>query len=139
MDGGQLQSTMIYEEDADTVDGPEVASAGSATYVIWYGDNEEINFITSSDNWDTVRQIASSSSSSLDMAAGGKGRLTILLHKNGFVYLAESEDGGNNWRETALGVSEAEYGDEREYLRVFISQLRRKIEDNPYNPYLMLT
>jgi len=32
-----------------------------------------------------------------------------------------------------------EYGDEREYLRVFIGQLRRKIEDDPANPQYILT
>ncbi len=31
------------------------------------------------------------------------------------------------------------YGDEREYLRVFISQLRRKIEDDPLRPIYILT
>jgi two-component system, OmpR family, KDP operon response regulator KdpE len=31
------------------------------------------------------------------------------------------------------------YGDEREYLRVFISQLRRKIEDDPMRPVYILT
>ena len=31
------------------------------------------------------------------------------------------------------------YGDEREYLRVFISQLRRKIEDDPVRPSYILT
>lgn len=31
------------------------------------------------------------------------------------------------------------YGDEREYLRVFISQLRRKIEDDPMRPTYILT
>jgi len=31
------------------------------------------------------------------------------------------------------------YGDEREYLRVFISQLRRKIEDDPVRPTYILT
>jgi two-component system KDP operon response regulator KdpE len=32
-----------------------------------------------------------------------------------------------------------EYGDEREYLRTFIRQLRIKIEDNPTNPKYLLT
>ncbi|MCJ7521946.1 MAG: response regulator transcription factor, partial [Dehalococcoidia bacterium] len=32
-----------------------------------------------------------------------------------------------------------EYGDEREYVRVFIGQLRRKIEDDPSNPRFIVT
>jgi two-component system KDP operon response regulator KdpE len=32
-----------------------------------------------------------------------------------------------------------EYGDEREYLRVLVSQLRKKIEDDPANPTYILT
>ncbi len=32
-----------------------------------------------------------------------------------------------------------EYGNEREYLRTYISQLRRKIEDDPANPKYLLT
>ncbi len=32
-----------------------------------------------------------------------------------------------------------EYGDEREYLRVFVSQIRRKIEDDPLRPVYILT
>jgi two-component system, OmpR family, KDP operon response regulator KdpE len=32
-----------------------------------------------------------------------------------------------------------EYGNEREYLRTYISQLRRKIEDNPADPQYLLT
>ena len=31
------------------------------------------------------------------------------------------------------------YGDEREYLRVLISQLRKKVEDDPANPTYLLT
>jgi len=33
----------------------------------------------------------------------------------------------------------AEYGDEREYLRTFILQLRRKLEDDPSNPAYLKT
>ncbi|SDF45282.1 response regulator transcription factor [Terriglobus roseus] len=33
----------------------------------------------------------------------------------------------------------AEFGDEREYLRTYISQLRRKIEDDPADPRYLLT
>jgi two-component system, OmpR family, KDP operon response regulator KdpE len=32
-----------------------------------------------------------------------------------------------------------EYGNEREYLRVLISQLRKKIEDDPAHPSYILT
>jgi two-component system KDP operon response regulator KdpE len=32
-----------------------------------------------------------------------------------------------------------EYGDEREYLRVFISQVRKKIETDPVRPKFILT
>jgi two-component system KDP operon response regulator KdpE len=31
------------------------------------------------------------------------------------------------------------YGDEREYLRVLIGQLRKKLEENPANPVYLLT
>ncbi len=42
-------------------------------------------------------------------------------------------------RKLLQSVWGAEYGEEREYLRVFISQLRRKIEDNPLRPTYILT
>jgi two-component system KDP operon response regulator KdpE len=32
-----------------------------------------------------------------------------------------------------------EYGDETEYLRVFVNQLRKKIEPNPAEPKYLLT
>ncbi len=32
-----------------------------------------------------------------------------------------------------------EYGQEREYVRTFIGQLRRKVEDDPANPHLIIT
>jgi two-component system KDP operon response regulator KdpE len=32
-----------------------------------------------------------------------------------------------------------DYGDEVEYLRVFVNQLRKKIEENPSNPKRLLT
>jgi len=32
-----------------------------------------------------------------------------------------------------------EYGEESEYVRVFVRQLRRKIEDNPANPQIIIT
>ena len=33
----------------------------------------------------------------------------------------------------------AGYGSELEYLRTYIRQLRKKIEDDPMNPYYLLT
>jgi len=42
-------------------------------------------------------------------------------------------------RELLHNVWGPEYGDEREYVRVFIGQLRRKIEDDPSNPRFIAT
>lgn len=42
-------------------------------------------------------------------------------------------------RDLLHGVWGPEYGRESEYVRVFISQLRRKIEDDPLNPGFILT
>ncbi|MEW6033388.1 MAG: response regulator transcription factor [Chloroflexota bacterium] len=42
-------------------------------------------------------------------------------------------------RELLQNVWGPEYGDESEYLRVFIGQLRRKIEQEPSNPKLIIT
>jgi len=42
-------------------------------------------------------------------------------------------------RELLHNVWGPEYGDEREYVRVFVGQLRRKIEDDPSNPRFILT
>lgn len=42
-------------------------------------------------------------------------------------------------RELLHNVWGPEYGDEREYVRVFVAQLRRKIEDDPSNPRFILT
>ncbi len=57
-----------------------------------------------------------------------------LLH-----YLAENEGKVVTHRELLQSVWGPQYGDEREYLRVFVSQLRRKIEDNPLHPTYILT
>jgi two-component system KDP operon response regulator KdpE len=54
-------------------------------------------------------------------------------------YLAERAGKVVTHRELLRAVWGPEYGEEREYLRVFISQLRRKIEDNPLNPKYILT
>ena len=42
-------------------------------------------------------------------------------------------------RELLHSVWGPEYGEEREYVRVFVGQLRRKIEDDPSNPRFILT
>lgn len=42
-------------------------------------------------------------------------------------------------RELLRNVWGPEYGEESEYLRVFIGQLRRKIEDDPSNPHFIVT
>jgi hypothetical protein len=42
-------------------------------------------------------------------------------------------------QEILRNVWGAEYGDENEYLRTFIRQIRRKIEDDPSNPEFILT
>jgi two-component system, OmpR family, KDP operon response regulator KdpE len=55
------------------------------------------------------------------------------------VYLAKRADKVVTHRELLKAIWGEEYGDEREYLRVFISQLRRKIEPNPLRPTFILT
>ena len=57
-----------------------------------------------------------------------------LLH-----YLAKNEGKVLTHRELLQSVWGPEYGDEREYLRVFISQLRRKIELDSLHPKHILT
>jgi len=42
-------------------------------------------------------------------------------------------------RELLQAVWGPDYGDEPEYLRVFINQLRKKIEANPAKPTIILT
>jgi len=54
-------------------------------------------------------------------------------------YLAQNGGKVIPHRKLLQSVWGAEYGEEREYLRVFISQLRRKIEDNPMRPTYILT
>ena len=44
-----------------------------------------------------------------------------------------------NHRELLHGAWGPEYGEESEYIRVFIGQLRRKIEDDPANPRFIVT
>jgi len=54
-------------------------------------------------------------------------------------YLAINEGKVITHRELLQSVWGPEYGDEREYLRVFISQLRRKIEKDSIHPKHILT
>lgn len=54
-------------------------------------------------------------------------------------YLAKNSGKVITHRELLREVWGQEYGDEREYLRVFISQVRRKIEDDPVRPAFILT
>jgi two-component system, OmpR family, KDP operon response regulator KdpE len=55
------------------------------------------------------------------------------------IYLARRLDKVITHRELLHAVWGNEYGDEREYLRVFISQLRHKIEEDPLKPVYLLT
>ena len=55
------------------------------------------------------------------------------------LYLAHSRGKVVPHRELLKAVWGVEYGDEREYLRVFISQIRHKIEEDPLRPIYILT
>ncbi len=54
-------------------------------------------------------------------------------------YLARNQGKVISHRTILQEVWGGEYGDEREYLRVYISQLRHKIENEPLNPKHILT
>jgi two-component system KDP operon response regulator KdpE len=54
-------------------------------------------------------------------------------------YLAKNSGKVINHRELLRAVWGNEYGNEREYLRVFISQVRKKIENDPVRPNYILT
>lgn len=54
-------------------------------------------------------------------------------------YLAKNKGKVITHRELLQQVWGPEYGDEREYLRVFISQVRKKIEADPVRPIYILT
>jgi two-component system, OmpR family, KDP operon response regulator KdpE len=54
-------------------------------------------------------------------------------------YLAQNQGKVISHRKILQAVWGAEYGDEREYLRVYISQLRHKIEGDALNPSHILT
>jgi two-component system, OmpR family, KDP operon response regulator KdpE len=55
------------------------------------------------------------------------------------VYLAQRTGKVISHRELLRAIWGAEYGDEREYLRVYISQIRRKVEEDPLRPVHLLT
>ncbi len=55
------------------------------------------------------------------------------------LYLAHRRGKVISHRELLKAVWGVEYGDEREYLRVFISQIRHKIESDPLRPVYILT
>ena len=54
-------------------------------------------------------------------------------------YLVSNYGKAFTYRELLHNVWGTEYGEEREYVRVFIGQLRRKIEDDPSNPRFIVT
>jgi two-component system, OmpR family, KDP operon response regulator KdpE len=54
-------------------------------------------------------------------------------------YLAQNQGKVISHRTILRAVWGPEYSDEREYLRVFVSQLRRKIEDDSLRPTYILT
>jgi two-component system, OmpR family, KDP operon response regulator KdpE len=54
-------------------------------------------------------------------------------------YLATHPNQAIAHRELLQSVWGLEYGDEVEYLRVFVNQLRKKIERDPSNPRYLLT
>lgn len=58
---------------------------------------------------------------------------------NILLYMAQRMGKVVTHRELLQSVWGSQYGDEREYLRVFISQLRKKIEVDPLNPRYILT
>ncbi|MFC1959312.1 winged helix-turn-helix domain-containing protein [Chloroflexota bacterium] len=54
-------------------------------------------------------------------------------------YLAKNQGRVIVHRELLREIWGPEYGDEREYLRVFVSQIRKKVEDDPARPAYILT
>jgi two-component system, OmpR family, KDP operon response regulator KdpE len=54
-------------------------------------------------------------------------------------YLAKNQGRVVTHRELLRKIWGPEYGDEREYLRVFVSQIRKKVEDTPESPTYILT
>ena len=55
------------------------------------------------------------------------------------VFLVNNRGKVLSHQEILVNVWGAEYGQESEYLRTFISQLRKKIECDPSNPKLIVT
>jgi two-component system, OmpR family, KDP operon response regulator KdpE len=70
-----------------------------------------------------------------------RGRETRLTPKESQLlrYLAAHPNRTIPHRELLQAVWGADYGDELEYLRVFVNQLRKKIEANPARPKYLLT
>jgi two-component system, OmpR family, KDP operon response regulator KdpE len=70
-----------------------------------------------------------------------RGKLVRFTHTEYdlMLYLVKQCDKVITHKELIKAVWGIEYGEEREYLRVFISQLRQKIEDDPLNPTYILT
>ncbi|WP_119066575.1 winged helix-turn-helix domain-containing protein [Aggregatilinea lenta] len=54
-------------------------------------------------------------------------------------YLAKNQGRVIAHRELLREIWGPEYGDEREYLRVFVSQIRKKVEEDPARPAYILT
>ena len=64
----------------------------------------------------------------------------LTPHEYGvLLYLAQHAGKVVTHRELLKAVWGDQYGDEREYLRVFVSQVRRKIEEDPLRPNYILT
>lgn len=96
-----------------------------------HGDEDEtLSFDSESLTIDFARRTVS--------ARGRKVRLTPkefdLLH-----YFVTHADKVIPHRELLQSVWGPDYGEETEYLRVFVNQLRKKIEHNPAKPKLLLT
>jgi two-component system KDP operon response regulator KdpE len=70
-----------------------------------------------------------------------RGQMVKLTHTEYdlLAYLISNSGKVLTHREILHNVWGPEYGDEREYVRVFIGQLRRKIEDDPSNPRFIVT
>jgi two-component system, OmpR family, KDP operon response regulator KdpE len=71
---------------------------------------------------------------------GPRGQIHLTLKEFDLLsYLASHPNKAIGHRELLRSVWGPEYGDETEYLRVFINRLRKKIEENPMAPKYLLT